>query len=161
MKNTTENSSRLSKTEEKINLHFEYLFQRGFIITSREYRPEYMGYWKITLLSSNYAIEIDYDRGEIGMAIGSIKMDKWIGLATVVYYVTNGNEFIGLFEGDLRDEDAQFSRLAKILKIHIEKITEVFQDFKKHESSLLLLVSGKIIDKLIIEKYSNRNKSQM
>jgi hypothetical protein len=155
MKNTTENSSRLSKIEEKINLHFEYLFQRGFIITSREYRPEYMGYWKITFLSSNCAIEIDYDRGEIGIAIGSIKMDKWIGLATAVYYVTNGVQFIGSFEGDLRQEDAQLARLAKILKKHIEKISEVIQDFEKHEDKLQII--RRTVDNLLVKNYSDHH----
>jgi hypothetical protein len=144
--------------QKKIKKYFKYLFQHGFIVTTKNHQPEHMGFWELVLLSDDCAIKIYDDRGEILISIGTSTSDNWVGLSNVIFYITNGKEFIGNFEGEIREKDEQLIRLARILENHIEKISTVFKDFEKHKSALLA-VRETAMDLHRIQ-YSNRDDLQ-
>lgn len=145
-----------SDVRNTVNQHFDYLFQYGFRIDSEKYFPQQMGSWIATLLSDKAAIRIVDDRGDIVLSFSSVKMDKWFDLATVVYYITHGEELLEAPEGDLEGSDEQLVNAADILKEYIDRIVEVFQDIKKHEGKLL--EARKTVRSLQLEKRSSDNK---
>ena len=102
----TEKEQLISKA---IEHHFDVLLNRGFSIYSVKYYPEYMGNWIAILKSSECQIEITHDRGEILLSLGTnneAKEQMWFGLRTVVFYLSQGKNYIGI--GELREKINNF-----------------------------------------------------
>jgi hypothetical protein len=114
-----------------------------------------MGYWEIVLLSDDCAVKIYEDRGCIDIVLGTVKLEDWVDLGIVVFYITKGQEFIGAFPGDFRERDEQLIRLANILEKHLEQISAIFKDFKRHKPELLA-IRDTVMDLYMI-RFSNRD----
>jgi hypothetical protein len=107
----------------KVKRHFSFLYDLGFRISSSKYQPERMGYWEINLHSQNLFVEIYSDRGEIMLSVGN--EDKY-GLAVVIFFISQGKEFISHYEGNFSDLDGQLQRISAYLQKYLDKITYIF-----------------------------------
>ena len=123
-----------------IEHHFKFLFDRGFRIQSVKYYSEFMGAWIVILESEECLVEITNDRGEILLSVGPHSGGKqkiWLDLRIVVFYLSKGKNYIGIYEGELREKDKQFERLAKILAEYIDDVISIMGgDFEKHKPNL-------------------------
>jgi hypothetical protein len=134
---------------EKIESHFQFLFDRGFSFRFVEYYPEDMGNWIVILESVDCLVDFTQDRGYIFISFGhnhsgahdlhALLYDfKWFDLMALVYYLSKGKNYIGHYEEELRDKDKQLERLSRITAEYIDKIIPVMgKDFEKHRSNLL------------------------
>jgi hypothetical protein len=114
---------RMQEIEESIRKHFKFLFDSGFVL----FKEEFYSYWEFIFRSDDMSVQIQYDRGEILLSIGrsDSKAEDRHGLATLVYFVTKGAEFIGWYVGQLSNEDGQLQRLSEILNTHFDEIREI------------------------------------
>jgi hypothetical protein len=123
-----------------IENHFGFLFDHGFRIRSVKYFPQHMGNWIAILNSPECQIKISRDRGEIRLSLGSHSEETeqmWFGLRTVIFYLSKGKNYISIYEGELREKDKQFERLAKILAEYIDNVISIMgRDFEKHRLNL-------------------------
>ena len=108
--------------------YFAFLLSRGFRVTSCEFHPEHMGYWQITLESNNLIFTIRDDRG-LMLYIDHIqdRDAKFIDLAVAVFFVTQGERFIGFYRGP-HSIDAQLRWLAEILSPYLDEILRAIGD---------------------------------
>jgi hypothetical protein len=140
-----------------IKNYFGFLFDSGYRI--REVIYDWLGgYWKVALESANCLIYIFNDRGEIMLGFSSRNEEGRysIGIETMVFFLSQGQNFIGHFEGDFsREKKKQFERLANLLKENIDEITPYFgNDFKKYKEDLIL--AQKKYEDLFLEKYKQK-----
>jgi hypothetical protein len=123
----------------KLRKYFNFLFVHGFSIQSYRYQSDRMGFWEIILTSQDIGIQIYDDRGEtmLSMCSNQNKDGLWFGLGTVVFFVTNGETFIGSFDGDFADQNKQLERLSVILKKYIDEICIVLgRDYQVNKNGL-------------------------
>jgi hypothetical protein len=148
---------------ENIKEYFGFLFEIGFVVTDAQYFPQYMGTWIVDLASKDCNLKFTNDRNEISLTIAPVPEHRiwvqipgsnWFNLQTIVYFISDGNEVLGLFPGDNRDEIAQYKRLATILNKYIDRIVHIFgKDYKKYREQLLL--ASKKIDEFIARGYTD------
>ena len=155
------NEQEETTISEDVKHYFGFLFNRGFSIHSVKYIKQYMGYWEIVLKSIDCLIQISNDRGEISLYLRPNFEENnqiWFSINVVVFYLSKGKNFIGLFEGDLRDQNKQFQRLAQILGDYLDEIIPIMsKDFITRKKNLL--EATKVVDQLYIEKYRSSKKS--
>jgi hypothetical protein len=86
-----------------------------------------MRFWEINFYSKDLLVQIYDDRGEIMMLLDSSRDQRnWCGLSTVIFFISEGKEFTGHYEGKLSDVDGQMQRLASLFQRHYERILVVF-----------------------------------
>jgi hypothetical protein len=132
-----------------VERHFQFLFDLGFFFQFVKYYPQHMGNWIVILESTDCLVYFLQDRGYIFLAFGHndnyahdlnalLKNIQWFGLTALVYYLSKGRNYIGHFEGELREEEKQLERLARIAVAYIDEIIPIIgKDFEKHRSNLL------------------------
>lgn len=126
----------------EISIHFDFLLKHGFQINHAEYREEHMGgNWNVSLTTNEFSIVLSEDRADVSLIILHKPDRQSFSLHTIVFYLSKGNEFIGIYQGEYRDRyynrSAQLARLAKILFRYIDKISILFgEDFEKHLGEL-------------------------
>ena len=152
------NKSEISK---EIENHFWFLFDRGFRIQSVKYYPEHMGNWIVVLESQDCLIDITSDRGEIFLSLGSHDYGEddqmWFDINTIVFYLSKGKTLIDEFQGQLREKDKQFQRLANILANYLDTIIPIMgKDFENHKVNLLQ--TRKAVRDLYLEKHKSGRK---
>ena len=145
----------------EIEHYFSFLFDSGFHIQSSKYIDEYMGYWEIIFEHSDCLVEIRDDRGEVCLDLGNkhekTKKEMWFDLSALVFYLSEGQNFIGQFDGQLRERDQQFLRLAGILADYLDKIIPVIgPGYELNKPSLL--ESNRLVYDLYMEEYRTRRK---
>ena len=90
-----------------VKTYFDFLINSGFVIHPIEHTSPMDG-WKLLLDSESIQILLISDRGEIFLTINPKCEDFWIGLATMVYYLTNEKELLDDFKGDFyKDREKQ------------------------------------------------------
>jgi hypothetical protein len=126
-----------------IKRFFGFLLERGYRICDAQYFPKINGNWVVTLESPDCKIEISSDRDIIGVVFspprkGSEKTH--VSLESMIYFLTEGREFAGDFEGNFAwGKRRQLERLASLLRVYIDQITHYFGDnFEKYKSDLIL-----------------------
>lgn len=125
----------------KVKQHFGFLFERGYKIQNFQYHSRDFGNWGITLKSKNNLIIVSCDREEILLSFAPLNTNgrDGIGIEPLVYFLSQGQKFIGGFEGSLFwEKSKQFERLANLLKVYLDEITPYFGDeFPKYRAELL------------------------
>jgi hypothetical protein len=118
----------------KANLenHFRFLQNKGFQFDSFEYRQQSFGCWEITFKAKKCILQVYRERyNDINIVFKSAENpeeNKWFGLGTLVYFISGGKNFIGLFEGKWIDTDGQIKRFINILNIYLDDILNLFEN---------------------------------
>jgi hypothetical protein len=125
----------------EVRQYFGFLYDIGYQIQTADYYPEAFGNWNVVLVSKECILEICKDRSEILVYFIPLNGDKRykIGLKAMIYYLTHGQKFIGLFEGNLFwERKKQFEELANLLKEYIGQSAPYFgNNFYEHREELL------------------------
>lgn len=131
-------NSELQKIKKQIQQHFRFLFESGFRFSSARMQKEHMGYWEVVLQSDDLLLQIYNDRGEIMLSISPAKSntDAWYGLGMLIYFITEGERFIGYYNGDLLNKDLQLERLSSILKEYMNEIRDVMKNIGYNKQKL-------------------------
>ena len=109
------------------------------------------------LESPNCIIEISNDRNELFVSFASFSDRKsLIGLKPMIYFLSQGENFIGSYEGNLFwGKKKQFEILTNLLKEYIDQITPYFgNNFKNYRNDLML--AGKKYVDILIERYTQK-----
>jgi len=124
-----------------IKNYFRFLFDKGYKIREILYHPQSFGNWGVILESLNNLIIISCDREEIFVSFAPLNTDKRdnIGLEAMIYFLSQGQVFIGNFDGDLfREKKKQFEKLSHLLEEYLEQITPYFGgNFLSYKTELL------------------------
>jgi hypothetical protein len=149
-----------TKESTKLDLEesFAFLLSKGFRISSFEYHEESFGNWEMTFQSRHCIMQVYRERyGDIGVVLKPVgaSEDRWYGLGTLVYFISEGKDYIGLFGGEWSDEKGQIDRLAGILYQYFDDILSLFEkDFKPTASAIQGL--HKVLLDLNREEYRKR-----
>ena len=146
---------KLAHIQKDIKRYFKFLFDRGFKFSDSFYDAQNFGNWTVSLESSKCIIEISSDRNELFVAFASIKDRRsTIGLKPMIYFLSQGQNVIGPYEGNLFwGKKKQYQRLATLLEKYIDQITLYFgSDFQKYKEELIL--AGKKYVDLLLENYT-------
>lgn len=144
-----------------INYYFRFLFESGFKIRSIQYFPEKNGNWLVDVESIDFGIQVYSDRNVLNLVLVPAKVPNneiTISLRAMIYYLTDGREFIGDFEGNFAWNKAkQFERLARLLKEYIHEITPYFgAEFERYRSELLQ--AQKMYNDVLVESHFHKIK---
>ncbi|SRR5258706_668403 len=121
--------------------YFAFLFEMGYQVQSINYYPQTFGNWNIVLASKESILEICEDRSEILVYFIPLNRDRRykIGLKAMIYYLTQGQKFIGVFEGNLFwKKKKQLEETANLLKDYISQSVPYFgNNFQDYREELL------------------------
>ena len=116
----------------KIEKHFGFLQDNGFIKSNVEYSPQFFGNWVVEFKSQDCFIYITNDRNEIILEIAPAKkpkIDNRVSLEKEIYILSNGEVIIEPFKGNFAwGEQKQLDRLSKLLEEYIIQIREHYKD---------------------------------
>jgi hypothetical protein len=125
-----------------IKRYFGFLFEKGFRIRDAHYAINPNGSWDVSLESQDCIMSIVQDRSEISIyfspVFGSDNPADRFGLETMIYFLSQGQNYIGNFEGNLAwGKKKQFKRLADLLKEYIDQIAPCFgSNYLEHKDEL-------------------------
>lgn len=115
---------------------FGFLYEKGFKIRSAESSPQFNGNWVVELESLYCLIYITSDRNYIMLEFSSVNnldIKKRITIEKLIYLLSNGQNIIGAFKGNLAwSKKKQFDRLSDLLKEYIDQITFYYREANKN-----------------------------
>ena len=79
-----------------------------------------------------------------------------IGLRSLIYFLSNGELYIGVFKGNIRDREKQLERYANLLEKYLDQILPLFGDDHEKYRKGLLAAQQKVSD-LIGEELREEN----
>lgn len=127
-------NKKLISIVKEVERHFSFLYENGYKIRNSEYSPEFNGNWNIEFESKNSIIYFICDRNEIALYFSPLKNTKMkdlIGIDQMIYILSNGNNAVKPFKGNLAwGRKKQFERLAKLVKEHIDQIIIYFENIE-------------------------------
>lgn len=154
---------KFSPVLRNINTNFGFLFEKGYKVRYKSFKQRRMVFWDVILESSKCLIHFFQDRSEIRLTLAppqeiiindkEIVINDQIGIQIIIYYLSNGKEFIGIYEKDFyRDKKKQFRALADLLYKHYDQIITYYEN-KFPESRGDLLLAAKEYNDLLKQKY--------
>jgi len=137
-----------------VEYYFGFLFDKGYRISQVDIPFLATRRWTVLFESSECVIKIFEDQGTIFLVFAPLKqrIDDRIGLEVMIYYISQGQKYIGEFEGNHRDWKKQLERLAKFLVEYLEQITPYFEINKFQQSYSEFLAAQKEYEKLFMKK---------
>ena len=127
--------------EQDISSHFAFLFDRGYVITGREYYPKHFGNWSVFLQSGECGIQITSDRSELMVLLCPLSTDRrvCIEIRAFLYCLSQGRDFVGAYQGNMtRGKKKQFEWLSELLRQNLDRALPHFgEEFDAHRESLL------------------------
>ena len=146
-----------------IKKYFNFLFDQGYTIRYVNFKQHRMIFWNVVLESPKCIIHIFQERNDIYLNLAplnaisihdEIGIQDQIGIKSLVYYISKGKRFIGLYEKDFyRDRRRQFRLLADLLKEYLDQITPYFGNYEFRQNQGALLLAQKEYNDLLIKKY--------
>jgi hypothetical protein len=135
------NDKKIKSILNEVNRYFDFLYDINYQVQRADYYPEAFGNWNVVLASKECILEICKDRSEILVYFIPLNGDRRykIGLKAMVYYLTQEQKFIGLFEGSLFwEKKRQFKELANLLKEYLSQSAPYFgNNFHEYREELL------------------------
>jgi hypothetical protein len=129
----------LQEVLEKIQNHFDFLFEDGFTIAEAIW-PKGFANWTVYLRSYKFIARIDHDRGEISLGLTfprthgkSLSELGFFDAQIVIGYFSRNIHYV-FFKKSEQDLDIQLAGIASELKPHYEKVCSFFE-----KSNYLLL----------------------
>ena len=115
-----------------VELYFNFLYEKGFVISNAEYVPQLNGNWDVEFKSQNCFIYIVSDRDEIILDIAPVKftnINNRVSLEKEIYTLSNGSVIVEPFKGNFAwGKKKQLQRLSSLLKEYIDKIIEHYKN---------------------------------
>ena len=132
----------------EIEKYFHFLFERGFKIQSKTYYPQAFGDWEIVLESPSCQIRIGTDRGEVILGFLPLKAHSnfAVGLRAAIYFLSRGEQYIGVYKGNILDSEKQLEMYANLLEKHLDQILPLFGDGHEKYREDLLIAQQKVND---------------
>jgi hypothetical protein len=122
--------------------YFGYLLDGGYQIRSLACHSEAFGNWEVIFESSACAIQVSCDRNEVFVEFAPAKSDmkRLIGLGSMIFYLSEGQQIVGHFEGKLfGGRKKQLQKMADLLRAYLDKIAPFFgTQSGLYEAELLL-----------------------
>ena len=112
---------------EDINLHFAFLFRRGFQIVSVIFVDQNYDDWQVTLATENCIIKIYSNMGTVGLALNIPQLYDVVGLLELgdLIYGVNDNGYLSAPAPEPPvNETPDLLRTAQLLEKHIDDILE-------------------------------------
>lgn len=133
-----------------INHNFDFLLSSGYKIRSKNLRGHGMLFWNIVFESPHCLLNIYKELNEVVLTFaphnaiegnGEIRMEDQICIQVMIYYLSKGEKFIGVFNEEIyRSTGKQLEILAGLVKTYIGQIEPYFGsfEFQMYKRDLLL-----------------------
>jgi hypothetical protein len=156
--------NKLNPVRKDIEHYFSFLFDKGFKFRYTNFAVHVgMISWEVILESSSCIIYLYEERGEVRLtfaplsAINSnngIEIKDQIGIQTMIYYLSKGENFIDLFDSDFyTDRQKQFMELANLLKEYVDQITPCFRNYEFRLYQSEMKAAQKDYNNLLMRKH--------
>jgi hypothetical protein len=132
---------------DQIKQHFLFLYDEyGFSTSFEEYYPDVFGNWLVLLESRTCKIRFTLDRGQVLVGVGPTGFDDdWYDLSVTTAYLErftgSGEWTYEIPKGPINTAsiDRQLSRLAVILRKHLDSIIQLFDQvaYNKNKQDLV------------------------
>lgn len=114
---------------EKIKSHFDFLFQRGYNITSALFTDEQNKHWNVILAGDNCIIKIHNRNRTLHLELCSVKLFNHTGLFDLheLVHLMNHKDDLPPRNVPSFDDTEQFTVAAQILEEHLDEILILFE----------------------------------
>ncbi len=133
-------NKKLESISREIEYYFQFLLDRGYKVYDIKELP--MGNWQVIFALNDCAIVIYSDRDDVDILFSPIdsNFDYRVGLSTMIYFLTNGQVFVGRSKKSFfNTRKKSFEKLSNLLKEYIDRIIPYFgRDYEKYKHELML-----------------------
>ncbi len=128
-------NENLEMVVKEIQEKFYFLFRRGFYMKEYKHHPNYKNHWFVELASEDCIIRFENDMSEIFLFIAPVTLQRdWeqgsnpdlFDLRSLVFYLTEGREFIKDYFERTAETTKQLSILSQILDQYLDLIIPLF-----------------------------------
>jgi hypothetical protein len=129
-----------------------------------------MIFWNVILESSRCLVHIFQERSDIFLTIAPLKaltplneigIQEQIGLQSMIYFLSDRNKFIGLYEKSFyKTRNKQLEVLASLLEEYLDQITPYFGNYEFRQYQRDLLSVQKEYNDLLIKRYVTERKER-
>jgi hypothetical protein len=147
----------------EIKQYFRFLLEMGYQIHFANYKACGMVSWDIILKSPRSIVHIYQERSEVCINFAplnvltlnnEIGIRDQIAIQTMIYYVSKGQKFIGLFNKDFyHSRKKQFGALSDLMKEYIDQLLPYFDGYEFQGYKSDLLAAQREYNNLLVEKY--------
>lgn len=110
-----------------VEKYFNFLHEKGFVVSSVEYVPSLNGNWMVEYKSPDFTINIISDRDEISIEFNDIKKRTNLNIGQVVYFLSNQQETVQSYDGNFSwGKNKQLQRLSNTLERYMDRIIDYF-----------------------------------
>ncbi len=130
------NSNRLQILE-RIEMHFDFLFRRGFRVTSALFVGARDEQWQIRLTAGHYLIQLQGHEERVSLALNNLELwdeASFLGLHELISLIEQQGNSSLLFDTPLLQGSDDFTTIAGLLEEHVDKIL-VLMDTIHHKGS--------------------------
>lgn len=124
-----------------VRVCFGFLLAQGYELREKNVNFWSLQNWSVTLVSPQLKLRLLSHQFTVLVVLAppQWEFDNRIELGGVIYYLSEGKEFVGPYEGNYEDQRGQMRELAELLQGHFEEILNLFQptQFEAHRSALL------------------------
>jgi len=151
-----------------IEKYFGFLFDKGFRFRHTNFAGRGMLIWDVILESPHCLIRIYQEKSDVFLvfaplnaidANNEIRPSDGVALEPMIYYVTEREKFVGLFDKDTyASRKKLLQKLADLLKEHLDQITPYFEgfEFRQYQSELLAVQHD--YNDLLMKRYIRSSK---
>jgi len=121
---------KFRRIHENVRYHFDFLFNRGFRITSATFAGRGTESWQAIMMAGNRIIRIHSDRGKVDLALSTLQLFDEIGLFdldSMAQHVGQGKEPSPVPEAERMNEVQQLERVARLLEKYFDDIFAQFE----------------------------------
>jgi hypothetical protein len=164
-----ETLEKLNPIRRDIEHFFSFLFEMGYSFRYTDFNGRGMLLWEVVFESSECLIHIFKERSDIFLVFAplnaismnnDIRINDEIAIEPMIYYVSKGEKFIGLFEANIyRNRKKLLGALADLLKEYIDQITPYFENYKFRLCQNDLLAAQREYNNLLVKRYVKQDQT--
>ncbi len=110
---------------EDIRKYFEFLFERGYVIYSKQIFSVEFDAWEVVLKNQDFFIKFEEEKGGLDLSFGS-PSKGFMRIRALIYYLSKERKFIGLGSGCISFLRNHMETEAKLLQQYIDKFEASF-----------------------------------
>lgn len=124
----------VDKIVNKVEKHFNFLYQKEFVISDAEDAPQSNGSWFVEFKSPDCIISVIRDRSDIYITVSPAKRVSARNITTleqIINFLTNGKVVVEDFKGNIAwswREKERLEGLSKLLKQYIDEIISHYKN---------------------------------
>jgi hypothetical protein len=121
-------AAKLKMLIQLVERHFDFLFQKGFVVADAEYLRNQMGNWSIYLESDKFGLRITQDRDDVAVYLGPTgEPHTHLSLELILIFLTGNDDFDPYKNKHLRLEKS-LVKYSQLTSQYFEELVRFFAD---------------------------------